>query len=40
MIKEALTRVEAIPYSPHAYQERAIQFCLERGCAGLFLDPG
>ena len=28
------------PYTPHDYQERAIKFCIERGCAGLWLDPG
>ena len=40
MLKETLPRVEGRPYTPHKYQERAIQFCIERGCAGLFLDPG
>lgn len=27
-------------YVPHKYQEKAIQFMLERPCAGLFLSPG
>jgi SNF2 family DNA or RNA helicase len=27
-------------YTPHAYQERGIQFILERACAGLFMHPG
>jgi SNF2 family DNA or RNA helicase len=28
------------PWKPHEYQRRAIRFLLERGGAGLFLDPG
>ena len=27
-------------YRPHHYQEEAIRFCLERACAGIFLEPG
>lgn len=27
-------------YTPHNYQKRAIKFVIERGAAGLFLDPG
>lgn len=27
-------------YDPHPYQEEAIQFLIERGSSGLFLDPG
>lgn len=27
-------------YTPHAYQQEAIKFCIQRGAAGLFLDPG
>jgi hypothetical protein len=27
-------------WRPHAYQKAAVKFMLERGCAGLFLDPG
>lgn len=27
-------------FNPHDYQKRAIGFCIERACAGLFLDPG
>lgn len=27
-------------FEPHQYQQKAIQFCLERACAGLFLSPG
>lgn len=28
------------PWTPWAYQERAVQFLMERGAAALFLDPG
>lgn len=27
-------------FTPHNYQQKAIKFMIERGCAGLFLDPG
>ena len=27
-------------YTPHHYQEKAIEFGITRGCAGFFLDPG
>lgn len=27
-------------FTPHEYQTKAIQFVIERACAGLFLDPG
>lgn len=27
-------------FTPHKYQEEAIEFLLTRGCGGLFLDPG
>ena len=27
-------------FNPHEYQSKAIRFCLERACAGLFLSPG
>ena len=27
-------------FTPHEYQHRAIQFCLSRACAGLFVSPG
>jgi len=27
-------------YEPHPYQKKAIKFMIERGCAGLFIDPG
>ena len=30
----------SIPYTPHEYQRRAIQFMIQQGSAGLFLDPG
>jgi SNF2 family DNA or RNA helicase len=30
----------AVPWSPHEYQLRAVEFVLEREAAGLFLDPG
>lgn len=30
----------AIKYAPHAYQRKAIKFLIERGGAGLFMDPG
>jgi SNF2 family DNA or RNA helicase len=29
-----------LPFIPHRYQRKAIKFLLERGAAGLFLDPG
>lgn len=29
-----------VPWTPHAYQKRAMKFLVERGSAGLFLDPG
>lgn len=32
--------MNANPYKPHKYQEKAIQFVVERSEAGLFLDPG
>lgn len=28
------------PWKPHAYQKRAVKFLIERGGAGLFMDPG
>jgi SNF2 family DNA or RNA helicase len=28
------------PYTPHAYQKKAIKFLVAHACAGLFLDPG
>lgn len=30
----------SVPYTPHAYQRKAIRYLVERGGAGLFLDPG
>lgn len=30
----------ATAWKPHAYQKKAIKFCLMNACAGLFLDPG
>ena len=27
-------------WKPHGYQKRAMKFCIERGAAGLLLDPG
>jgi|19_taG_2_1085344.scaffolds.fasta_scaffold00082_27 SNF2 family DNA or RNA helicase len=27
-------------WTPHTYQFKAVKFCIERGAAGLFLDPG
>lgn len=35
-----LFRVEAQPWKPRNYMRRAVKFLLERGCGGLFLDPG
>jgi SNF2 family DNA or RNA helicase len=29
-----------VEWAPHAYQRRAVKFCLERAVRGLFLDPG
>lgn len=39
-ISSAARSSTATPWSPHAYQKRAIKFLLEHGAAGLFLDPG
>ena len=37
---ERRKKAEVLPFSPHKYQRKAIKFLLERGAAGLFLDPG
>lgn len=28
------------PWTPHAYQKKAVKFMIQQGAAGLFLDPG
>lgn len=33
-------RPSAVAWKPHAYQRKAMRYLLERGGAGLFLDPG
>lgn len=39
-MSEFLGVLEPQVWKPHAYQQKAVKFLLERGSAALFLDPG
>lgn len=39
-ISTRLAKPSHVPWMPHEYQRKAVQFLIERGAAALFLDPG
>lgn len=39
-MQSTLLKLLSIPWTPHAYQKKAVKFLLEHAAAALFLDPG
>lgn len=40
MIQHSLFKPSSTPWTPHAYQKKAVKFLLEHAASALFLDPG